>query len=192
MSNELSLKFELNSKKNLAIIFSILISSGLFIRLIFADFNLPIFVDATDYYVYSYKVVTEYNIPKNVLENNDGWSWFLSFFFMFFRETDFAITSNGRTVFELAAMNVPIITIHVNNREKTHSFVKYADVGFQIDPDLQNFETTFLDCFNKMCSHKIRKKYKTQLKNLDLLEGINLVYNIINNKYDEFKKERNI
>jgi spore coat polysaccharide biosynthesis predicted glycosyltransferase SpsG/CMP-N-acetylneuraminic acid synthetase len=110
----------------------------------------------------------------------------------FFRETDFAITSNGRTVFELAAMNVPIITIPVNNREKTHSFVKYADVGFQIDPDSKNFETQFLDSFNKICSYKIRKKYKTQLKNLDLLEGINLVYNIINNKYEEFTKERHI
>ncbi|RZD44617.1 MAG: hypothetical protein CXT78_06290 [Thaumarchaeota archaeon] len=110
----------------------------------------------------------------------------------FFRETDFAITSNGRTVFELAAMNVPIITIPVNNREKTHSFVKYADVGFQIDHDSKNFETQFLDSFNKICSYKIRKKYKTQLKNLDLLEGINLVYNIINNKYEEFTKERHI
>ena len=43
-----------------------------------------------------------------------------------------------------------------------------------------------------MCSYKIRKKYKMQLKNLNLLEGINLVYNIINNKYEEFTKERHI
>ena len=125
------------------------------------------------------------NFQLKIIEGSD-------FLAKFFRETDFAITSNGRTVFELAAMNVPIITIPVNNREKTHSFVKYANVGFQIDPDSKFFETQFLDSFNKMCSYKIRKKYKMQLKNLNLLEGINLVYYIINNKYEEFTKERHI
>ena len=89
-------------------------------------------------------------------------------------------------------MNVPIITIPVNKREKTHSFVKHAGVGFQIDPDSKIFEAQFLNSFNELCSYSTRKKYKIQLKNLDLLEGINLVYNIINTKYDEFKKEKNI
>jgi len=125
------------------------------------------------------------NFNLKIIEGSD-------FLAKFFRETDFAITSNGRTVFELAAMNVPIITIPVNNREKTHSFVKYANVGFQIDPDSKNFETNFLDSFNKLCSYNIRKKYKEQLKNIDLLEGINLVYDIINKKYEEFRKETHI
>lgn len=125
------------------------------------------------------------NFKLKIIENSD-------FLAKFFRETDFAITSNGRTVFELAAMNVPIITIPVNKREKTHSFVKHAGVGFQIDPDSQIFESQFLNSFNKLCSYNTRKKFKLQLKNLDLLEGINLVHNIINTKYDEFKKEENI
>ena len=125
------------------------------------------------------------NFKLKIIEGSD-------FLAKFFRETDFAITSNGRTVFELAAMNVPIITIPVNKREKTHSFVKHAGVGFQIDPDSKIFESQFLNSFNELCSYSTRKKYKIQLKNLDLLEGINLVYNIINTKYDEFKKEKNI
>ena len=107
----------------------------------------------------------------------------------FFRESDFAITSNGRTVFELAAMNVPIIAVPVNNREKTHSFVKYADVGFEVDPDLKNFETKFLRCFNNICSYQSRKKFKKHLENLNLLEGVNLVYNIVNNEYENCKKK---
>ena len=37
-------------------------------------------------------------------------------------KSDIAISSNGRTVFELAHMNIPSIIISQNDRELTHSF----------------------------------------------------------------------
>ena len=37
-------------------------------------------------------------------------------------KTPIAITSNGRTVYELAHMSIPGIVIPVNEREKTHEF----------------------------------------------------------------------
>ena len=54
MNNNTNLKFEFNSKKKLIIIFSPLISIGILLRIIFLDFNIPIFVDATDYYTFAY------------------------------------------------------------------------------------------------------------------------------------------
>lgn len=40
----------------------------------------------------------------------------------FMKEADLAVTSQGRTVFELAAMGVPAIVLSQNEREKTHRF----------------------------------------------------------------------
>lgn len=37
-------------------------------------------------------------------------------------ETDFAITSNGRTLYELAHMNIPAIVVAQNQQETTHKF----------------------------------------------------------------------
>jgi spore coat polysaccharide biosynthesis predicted glycosyltransferase SpsG len=39
---------------------------------------------------------------------------------------DLAITSNGRTVYELAAMNIPTISIAQNDRETMHLFSRYS------------------------------------------------------------------
>ena len=44
-------------------------------------------------------------------------------------QTQVAITSNGRTVYELAHMNIPSIVIPQHEREKTHSFAS-EDNGF--------------------------------------------------------------
>ena len=44
-------------------------------------------------------------------------------------QTAVAITSNGRTVYELAHMNIPSIVVPQHERERTHSFAREA-TGF--------------------------------------------------------------
>jgi len=51
----------------------------------------------------------------------------------YIRYADFAIVSNGRTVFEIASMQVPILSVAVNDREKSHTFVRDENVGKHID-----------------------------------------------------------
>lgn len=46
------------------------------------------------------------------------------------RKADIAVTSNGRTVYELAAMGVPGVTIAQNDRETSHLFSRYSE-GFR-------------------------------------------------------------
>ena len=43
------------------------------------------------------------------------------------RAMDLAITSNGRTVYELAAMRVPMVSIAQNDRETLHTFARYNE-----------------------------------------------------------------
>ena len=47
---------------------------------------------------------------------------------------DIAITSNGRTVYELAHMNIPGIVIPQHEREETHSFAQEQNGFIKMEP----------------------------------------------------------
>jgi spore coat polysaccharide biosynthesis predicted glycosyltransferase SpsG len=42
------------------------------------------------------------------------------------RKADIAITSNGRTIYELAALGIPTVSIAQNDRETLHLFARYS------------------------------------------------------------------
>ena len=107
------------------------------------------------------------------------------------RETDFAIISNGRTVFEVACMDVPILTISANNREKSHSFVKDKQIGYHMTFQSSTFAKNLLYGINHLISFKNRKKYKNNLEKLDLLNGVNNVVKKINSEYELIKDSLN-
>ena len=104
----------------------------------------------------------------------------IDFLSKIFHESDFAITSNGRTVFELGSLHVPMIVIPVNEREKRHTFVQKSNVGYMIQ--LHNVSEThdFLKVFNKMLQYNIRKKFQNNLKRINLLYGVDRVVQKIN------------
>jgi len=107
------------------------------------------------------------------------------------RETDFAIISNGRTVFEVACMGVPMLTVSVNDREKSHSFVKDKQIGYHMTFQSSTFTKNLLCGVNHLTSFKNRKKYKNNLEKLDLLNGVNNVVKKINSEYELIKDSLN-
>lgn len=107
-------------------------------------------------------------------------------------ESDFAITSNGRTVFEVAASKVPIISIAVNQREKEHSFVRDTNVGFSAILDSTRDNKQLNGYINKMMEYAIRKKYHNNLENIDLLHRVELVKKIIYDRLEQFSKNDSI
>ena len=60
----------------------------------------------------------------------------------YMKHADLAITSQGRTIFELAAMGVPSIVLSQNKREQTHLFARLEHgflnlgIGKEVDQDL--------------------------------------------------------
>jgi len=113
----------------------------------------------------------------NIIEKSDNLSSFI-------RDSDFAISSNGRSVFEIVAMKVPIIAIAVNARERQHSFVLYSKCGIHIDA-FSNLENgLLLDCIKKMLKNKTRQKFIENMMRYNLLDGLDRITKIIN---DEFK-----
>ena len=100
----------------------------------------------------------------------------------YIHNSDFTITSNGRTVFEIGAMQIPMIAIAVNSRERKHSFVKYSKGGFHIDVN-SDLEQKLPIYIKKMLDYENRKIFSKNLANFDLLNGINRVVELINTTF---------
>lgn len=104
----------------------------------------------------------------------------------YIHNSDFTITSNGRTVFEIGAMEIPMIAIAVNNREKKHSFVKYSEGGYHIDAT-SNFERKLPKYIKKMLDYENRKRFSENLSKKDLLNGTKRLSEKINSEFKKFR-----
>ena len=104
-------------------------------------------------------------------------------------DCDFVITSNGRTVFELAALEIPIISLSVNQREKQHNFVKESCVGFNIDFSKNSSGVILKRNIDKMMDISARKKFTKNLHKEDLLKGIDRVTSKILLEYNKTKRQ---
>ena len=140
--------------------------------------------------ILGYGFTTISKIKENISNlNNDGFRFNLiinsDFLAKHVRDADFSIISNGRTVFEFAAMCVPLISVSVNSREKSHSFVMDEKIGFHFNYEDSSFEKLIIQGINKMLLYRNRKLFKNRLEKLDLLQGIDNVVSIINSKYDQ-------
>lgn len=93
---------------------------------------------------------------------------------------DIAITSRGRTGYELAILGIPTIAMAQNSREEKHGFVSHEN-GFEyigLNPSDSTIESN-LDLYINM-SKEDREKKQTQLLAHDLKNGRKRVLNLIN------------
>lgn len=104
---------------------------------------------------------------------------------------DLAITSNGRTVYELAAMNIPIISISQNDRETLHLFSRYSKgvryLGISCNVTDESLYATLKELIEK--PEKRYKMYKS-LAESNIREGIKTVKEEIINSFWRYKGER--
>ena len=95
-------------------------------------------------------------------------------------KADIAISSQGRTMLELASMGVPTILMAQNKREQHHEFGYlqngFINLGLGSEVEDDTIKQTLLWLIN---SPQIRKEMKDQMKKKDLKKGIDRVKNII-------------
>lgn len=98
-------------------------------------------------------------------------------------KADIAISSQGRTMLELASMSVPTILLAQNEREQHHEFgyLKngFINLGLGKVVEDKTIRETLLWLMN---STQIRKQMKEQMEKKDLKLGIERVKNIILNR----------
>jgi len=105
----------------------------------------------------------------------------------FIVDSDFVIASNGRTVFEVASLKIPIISLSVNSREGLHSFVKESKTGIQIDFTNKMSGKKLINAISTMENFDKRRKFLKNLEKIELEKGIERVVHIINSEYDKKK-----
>ena len=96
------------------------------------------------------------------------------------RKADMALSSQGRTTYELAAMGVPAIVLAQNEREQLHTFAQ-MDNGFinlglgseVIDEDIKTTITWL------MAATSVRREMRNRMLANDLKSGISRVRQII-------------
>ena len=98
-------------------------------------------------------------------------------------DCDFVIASNGRTVFEIASLNIPLISLSVNKREQQHNFVRKSNVGYHLDYT-NNFEYKLKSNIEDMMYFSIRKKKIKNLEKENLQKGITTVTRKIMTEYE--------
>lgn len=98
----------------------------------------------------------------------------------FMKCADLAITSQGRTIFELAAMGVPAIVLSQNKREQTHLFARlehgFLNLGIGKEVDQNLIENTLDWLINTPI---IRKNMYDLMLSYPLKEGLQRVKSII-------------
>jgi len=105
---------------------------------------------------------------------------------------DLAITSNGRTVYELAAMRIPIISIAQNDRETLHLFARYSPsiryLGIACNVSIDKIREIVKELVE---NYEARKKMFDSLLWEEIRKGMFNVVNIIEQKYRRWKYENN-
>lgn len=111
--------------------------------------------------------------PMTVVTNSPIISRYMS-------EADVAVTSAGRTVFELGSLGVPMMVVAQNEREMTHTFAKTSPgaifLGRAQDIDQATFTSTFQQL---VASELLRQKMHQALLDSGLREGIDKVTGVI-------------
>ena len=99
---------------------------------------------------------------------------------------DIAITSNGRTVYELAHMNIPSIAIPQHDREGTHEFAS-SKTGFIVlnknDPQSDEISRDISNAFQSLITDDdLRKKLFLRMKNYKFDDNRKKVIDLIIDK----------
>lgn len=107
-------------------------------------------------------------------------------------EADLVITSNGRTIYEVASIGTPCISISQNEREARHLFVHnshgplYLGIAYTISvDDIASAIKRLID------DYPLRREMNEKLLKFDLKGNIDRVLNLILNNYEEWKRHEN-
>lgn len=107
------------------------------------------------------------------------------------KEADIGITSNGRTVYEMAAMGIPTLSISQNDRETLHLFSRYHEgieyLGIAPNVTPEKIYKKIIELVNN--SDKRRAMYNAQI-NSDVRQGLERVNYEILYEYKRWKYER--
>ena len=130
--------------------------------------------------MYFINLMNKQNYKIIIIEKTD----FISKYIL---DSDFIIAANGRTIFEIASLKIPMISLSVNSRERQHNFVNETKTGYQMNIQKKSIEEELIDAINNMKKFEKRKIFLNNLEKIDLKNGIERVVHMINYAYNAKK-----
>lgn len=104
---------------------------------------------------------------------------------------DIVVTSNGRTIYEVASIGTPCISIAQNEREARHLFVhnsrgiRYLGMAHTVSED--DIASAIKELIE---NYELRKKMSERLLNFDLKKGTDRVIRVIFDRYYEWGDQK--
>lgn len=106
----------------------------------------------------------------------------------YIKESDIAITSNGRTIYEIASIGTPCISISQNERESMHLFAKISGAVMNLGMASSVVVNDIANAIDKLIKdYHLRKTMNEKMKSFNLRDGVKRVIKIIFEKYDTWK-----
>ncbi|HEY0196746.1 MAG TPA: glycosyltransferase [Methanobacterium sp.] len=108
-------------------------------------------------------------------------------------KADIAITSNGRTIYELASMAIPTISIAQNDRETLHLFARYnGGINYLGISCTQNDDDIFNSIIDIVGNSDVRRKMYLELSGASVVirKGLTRIINEITSEYWKWKHDQ--
>lgn len=108
-------------------------------------------------------------------------------------KADIAITSNGRTIYELASMAIPMVSIAQNDRETLHLFARYNGginyLGISCTVNEDDIFNTIIDIASNT---NLRRKMYLELNEASIVirKGLTRIINEITSEYWKWKHDQ--
>ena len=104
-------------------------------------------------------------------------------------DADIVITSNGRTIYEVASIRTPCISISQNEREARHLFVHNSKGIMYLGMAYAVSESDIASAIKKLIeNYKLRREMNKKLLRFDLKRGIDRILRLIFDEYYEWRE----
>lgn len=104
-------------------------------------------------------------------------------------DSDIVITSNGRTIYEVASIGTPCISISQNEREARHLFVHISKSVIYLGMAYDVSEKDIAMAIKKLIeNYELRKEMNEKLLKFNLKKGIDRVLRLIFDRYYEWEE----
>lgn len=112
---------EFKHKSKSLVLLGIIFFSTLIFRIFLVPFEVPVKLDAINYFIFAYDFAKTGIMPSSILETNDGWSMFLSFIFKIIGLDDFNLLNSTQRVTSIVLSSLTIIPIYLICKKYTNS-----------------------------------------------------------------------
>ena len=118
------------SKNTTIISFFLIGLSSFLVRIFLIDFNLPVTLDALEYFSYANEIKIQGGLPINYALDNNGWPIFLSGFFKIFDGYDGIFYMNFQKVLTSVISTLTIIPVYFLARKFLSKKISIICIGF--------------------------------------------------------------